>query len=228
MATTVSYPQAQDARSQETYRKVIALYNEAKSGSHPRFNFKLTNGAGLAESANANASAIAPFPNGTSTAHAPFAANNSTPTAFQFPPGLNNIAPSSSPAQAAPQLQNSWNNTAAAVTPQQPKSVVASTPQFNPILLQKSDILNKAELKLKEQRRQQANQEKLQADREQELKNSRQRIEKLLHQELQAKEKGKEDINQYNIGDAFAKAQAKVPPVSGIKSPTPIPVVDAA
>ncbi|KAE9968946.1 hypothetical protein EG328_007157 [Venturia inaequalis] len=215
MATAVSYPQ--DARSQETYRKVIALYNEAKSGSHPRFNFKLANGAGLSESANANAATITPFQNGTSTLHAPLTANNGTPAAFQFPPGLNNIASSSSPAQVAPQLQH-----------QPPKSAVGPTPQFNPILLQKSDVLNKAELKLKEQRLHQANQEKLQADRLQELKNSRQRIEKLLHQELQNKEKDREDTNQHIIADALTKAQAKVPAVSGIKSPTPVPVVDAA
>lgn len=223
MATAVSSSYHQDARSQETYRKIIALYNEAKSGSHPRFNIKLTNGAGLAESANANA----PFQNGTSTPHATFTANNSTPTTFQFPPGLNNIASSSSPALATPLPQHPWNNTAA-TTPQQSKTTVATTPQFNPILLQKSDVLNKAEMKLKEQRRHQASQEKLQADRLQELKNSRQRIEKLLHQELQVKEKEREDTNQHNIADALAKAQAKVPAVSGIKSPTPVPVVDAA
>ncbi|QDS70849.1 hypothetical protein FKW77_005427 [Venturia effusa] len=221
MATAVSYPQ--DARSQETYRKIIALYNEAKSGSHPRFNFKLANGV---DPANANA----PTQNGTSTAHAPSNANSSTPTSFQFPPGLNNIASSSSsPSQSAAQPQHSRNNTAAA-TPQQQKPAVASTPQFNPILLQKSDVLNKAEMKLKEQRRQQADQEKLQADRLQELKNARHRIEVLLEKELQARESQTtmEDTNQYNAAEALATVQAKVPAVSGIKSPTPIPVVDAA
>jgi hypothetical protein len=203
----------QDARSEETYRKIIQIYNEAKSGIHPRL--KMVIGAGLNESANAS------LQHNTSAQHAP--------NAFQFPPGLNNLAvSSSSPSQTAPQLQTTRNNTAA--TPQHRQPAVAPTPQFNPILLQKSDVLNKAELKLKEQRRQQASQEKLQADRLQELKNSRHRIEGILHQELQAKESSKnmEDINQYNIAEAFAKAQLKVPPISGIKSPTPVPAVDAS
>jgi hypothetical protein len=211
----------QDTRSEETYGKIIQLYKDVISGTHPRL--KMVNGAGLNESANAS------LQNGTSTPHTPFGANASAPNAFQFPPGLNNLAASSlSPSQAAPQSQHSWNNTAA--TPQHRQPAVASTPQFNPILLQKSDVLNKAEMKLKEQRRQQASQEKLQADRLQELKNSRHRIEGILHQELQARESNKdmEDTNQYNVADALTKAQLKVPPISGIKSPTPVPAVDAS